>query len=438
MPTIGLLSVGILWINGPVALGISMTAPVRARTPIAAQAADAGSRLVSAANAVAAAQDSLDAASSRLPAVQQQLDTAKAASVAAQQTQVHAVAAATQAQSAVVAQQVKVDQSTERINETHQRVDSLARQEYMSGGSAPYEIEILLGTQDPAAFGARLQAFSRSSRSNGKALDDLAAAQQLQRHELATLNAVKATAVQTQLNAEHQAQVAEIASQSATNAQNAVTALVAQRQSELTSVSKQRAEVATLYRSLLTQQRAEIAAAAKAQAAAEAAAKRKAAEDAKHQTPTAGETTGQPAKPPPTVPVAVGAGGYVSTVGTGRSAKAAIAWALSMVGSGRDYHNMCLRFVDDAYSVSHGRTGSAIGQWTRAVSAGYGHRGDRNPPIGAQVFWQTSNPARHIALYAGGGMVISSDADSGAVGFVPMSQIDRWGPYLGWATPFYP
>lgn len=99
------------------------------------------------------------------------------------------------------------------------------------------------------------------------------------------------------------------------------------------------------------------------------------------------------------------------------------------------YHNGCLRLADDAYSPSGGRTSTALRQWYRAKRAGYGHH-NRQAPIGAQLFWRTSHPAGHVATYIGRDLVVTN-VGSGRVKIMPWRALDRWGPYLGWAEPYY-
>lgn len=101
----------------------------------------------------------------------------------------------------------------------------------------------------------------------------------------------------------------------------------------------------------------------------------------------------------------------------------------------RGYHNRCLRLADDAYAPVGGRTSTALSQWRRARRSGYGHR-NRYAPVGAQLFWRTSNPAGHIATYVGRGKVVTN-VPGGRVKKVSWKRIDRWGPYLGWAEPYY-
>lgn len=99
------------------------------------------------------------------------------------------------------------------------------------------------------------------------------------------------------------------------------------------------------------------------------------------------------------------------------------------------YDGLCLGLADDAYGPTGSRVGRAIDQWYRAVRVGYAHPKDRTPPIGAQLFWWSGNDARHIATYVGGGKVVSNMP--GGVKIVNASELDSWGPYLGWAAPYY-
>lgn len=123
--------------------------------------------------------------------------------------------------------------------------------------------------------------------------------------------------------------------------------------------------------------------------------------------------------------------------GTTHSARAAVSrlkrWAAGGVGG---YHNQCLRLADDAYGVVSGRTSTALAQWGRARRAGVAHPGSRDIPLGAQMFWRSSHPAGHVATYVGDGKVVSN-LPGGAVAVVKWRAMDEWGPYLGWAPPYY-
>lgn len=148
-------------------------------------------------------------------------------------------------------------------------------------------------------------------------------------------------------------------------------------------------------------------------------------------------TKGDTMKPRKRVPDRASRGAVLRTRGVRYSPLVAVQRLLTWAKQGRSgYRNQCLRLVDDAYGApGHGRTGTALRQWYRAKRAGYAHF-DRNAPIGAQLFWRTSNPAGHIATYVGNGKVVTN-VGNGKVRLRSWSSIDRWGPYLGWAEPFY-
>ena len=100
------------------------------------------------------------------------------------------------------------------------------------------------------------------------------------------------------------------------------------------------------------------------------------------------------------------------------------------------YHNKCLQLADNAYQPKGGRTSTALSQWNRAKRHGYAHPGDRTPPVGAQMFWKTSHPAGHIATYVGNGKAVTN-MPGGKVKKIDWKVMNNWGPYLGWAEPFY-
>lgn len=129
--------------------------------------------------------------------------------------------------------------------------------------------------------------------------------------------------------------------------------------------------------------------------------------------------------------------GGVRTYGTQFSAKQAAVrlkqWANQGVGG---YPDQCLRLADDAYGAKGARTSTALSQWARARGAGLAQEDSTDIPVGAQMFWQTSNPAGHIATYVGGGKVVTN-MPGGSVEMVNWHKLNDWGPYLGWAPPYY-
>ena len=63
-----------------------------------------------------------------------------------------------------------------------------------------------------------------------------------------------------------------------------------------------------------------------------------------------------------------------------------------------------------------------------------GERGSLSADFDGQAAFL--NPAGHIATYVGRGLVVTN-MPSGRVKIVSWSSVDRWGPYLGWAPPYY-
>ena len=122
--------------------------------------------------------------------------------------------------------------------------------------------------------------------------------------------------------------------------------------------------------------------------------------------------------------------GGLRTFGTTFTANEAAArlkrWAEQGMGG---YHDQCLRLADDAYGAKGPRTSTALAQWARAREAGLGHPDSKDIPVGAQMFWRTSNSAGHIATYVGNGKVVTN-MPGGAVELVDWRSLNEWGPYL--------
>mgnify|MGYP001343568317 CR=1 FL=1 len=100
------------------------------------------------------------------------------------------------------------------------------------------------------------------------------------------------------------------------------------------------------------------------------------------------------------------------------------------------YLGHCLKLADDAYMPKGPRVGSALEQWHRAKDAGVAHPKDPDPPVGAQMFWDPGHYAGHIATYVGDGRAVTNMPD-GSVKAIKWRSMNDWGPYLGWASPYY-
>lgn len=79
--------------------------------------------------------------------------------------------------------------------------------------------------------------------------------------------------------------------------------------------------------------------------------------------------------------------------------------------------------------------------WGVALSQGIARPGNRTPPIGSLLFWDTG-PQGHVATYIGGGMVVSNltNGENGTSIYVVPAEFfeNSWGsPYLGWADPVF-
>jgi hypothetical protein len=64
------------------------------------------------------------------------------------------------------------------------------------------------------------------------------------------------------------------------------------------------------------------------------------------------------------------------------------------------------------------------------------YRKDPYPPLGAQMFWNPGHDSGHIATYVGDGKAVTNMPD-GSVKAVKWREMNHWGPYLGWAEPYY-
>jgi hypothetical protein len=125
-------------------------------------------------------------------------------------------------------------------------------------------------------------------------------------------------------------------------------------------------------------------------------------------------------------------------------AQAAVAKAMAMVGQ-TGYHQLCARLAANIWGRDRAGYVSAAEQWNAMVDSAQARQGDRRPPLGALVFWSTSGPYGHVAVYVGAGRIVSNDIgdSSPGIGGVYLTEIgsieSRWNAtYLGWAPPIYP
>lgn len=123
-----------------------------------------------------------------------------------------------------------------------------------------------------------------------------------------------------------------------------------------------------------------------------------------------------------------------------RSTADAVAWARKQAETGTTgWYRKCLRFVGLAYGWESTET-YAVDQYYVAPMS-MRHNLDRNPPLGALLYWRTDSRAGHVAIYVGNGEIASNDIrEPGKISIVPASDIEsKWGAtYLGWAPPYFP
>lgn len=358
------------------------TAPTALKDDVEA----AKAKLKEATKAVDAAEKRVDEAQGKLPAANDALARAEAKFAQAQAAAEAAAAQVVVAQAQVDAQKVKVAQARERMEALKLKIAGIARQNYINGHES-VELSLLLEAKDAADFAAQLEGIRRTARGNDAIFEQLTTLQAELADTLAQLKTLEQKAQDQAKAASESRNDANAARNSAAAAKAEIARLIEVSKNSLAESLRLRGEVKKQYEALQAKLMA--------------------------------------------------ASGIAQTKGTGRNAQQALAWALKWVGGGSHYDGLCLGFVDDAYDPKGGRLPTAIAQWYRAKRAGVAHPGDRTPPVGAQMFWWSPNSARHIAMYAGGGMVITTGAFGGRVGLRTMEDMDSWGPYLGWADAYY-
>ncbi len=342
--------------------------------------------LLAATREVDKAEAAVDKAQSQLSVAQAQLELARSKEAEAREQERQARERLANVERRVREQEERVAAAQDAVDDIVLKIATLARSSYISGAETS-QLAILLESDDLAAFNATVVSMQRVSRTQGEIFETLRALEEQLRIELASLNQLRSQAEQEKSAASRHAEQAASQRLAAQSATNEIATLHANRQSQLQRARQLRSRQAATFRQL----RERLAAAS----------------------------------------------GVVTGTRTGRSPREAVNWAMQFVGSGAHYDGLCLGFVDDAYQPRGPRMPTAIAQWYRAKAAGVARSGDRNPPLGAHVFWWSPNAARHIALSIGGGMVITTGAYGGRVGIRSMSEMDSWGPYLGWAPAYY-
>lgn len=115
-------------------------------------------------------------------------------------------------------------------------------------------------------------------------------------------------------------------------------------------------------------------------------------------------------------------------------------------------YGACANTSANVWGFSHFGKDYAVGSsasnggWEWLKSIGHAHPGDRNPPVGALLFYSTGKIAGHVGVYMGENLVFSTDvgdSDSGIKGgayIVPAHDLEggAWSlNYLGWGDPLF-
>ncbi len=104
-------------------------------------------------------------------------------------------------------------------------------------------------------------------------------------------------------------------------------------------------------------------------------------------------------------------------------------------------YNKCDHIAGDiwGYEYASGYL-SAATHWSAAKSQGIAQLKDREPPLGALLFWDTGRIFGHVATYIGNGLVVTnSGGEYGAdiyIAYADAYETYGWN-YLGWADPVF-
>ena len=105
---------------------------------------------------------------------------------------------------------------------------------------------------------------------------------------------------------------------------------------------------------------------------------------------------------------------------------------------GGTWRRRCLEFVARAYGYASSGTPTAKAQYRLMKSKGLIST-SKDIPAGALVFFNSSDPAGHVAIYAGNGQAFSNDyIRPGCIDLTPMTQLGDGGQFLGWSPPDFP
>lgn len=131
---------------------------------------------------------------------------------------------------------------------------------------------------------------------------------------------------------------------------------------------------------------------------------------------------------------------YPKTAKAMQRAISSVGDAVSVCVDGKCF-NKCDHLAGDiwGYEEASGYL-SAATHWQTAKTQGIARVGDKEPPLGALLFWETGRPFGHVATYIGNGLVVTnSGGEFGSDVYVAYADAyDKYGwKYLGWADPVF-
>jgi len=137
--------------------------------------------------------------------------------------------------------------------------------------------------------------------------------------------------------------------------------------------------------------------------------------------------------------------GSGSTFGSGqggslpRDTSSAMSWAAASQSMTGQFDGLCDRYVANVYGLAHSGYETARAHW-QAIPDEYKYPGDKNPPVGALVFWNVGNSG-HVAVVVSSGPTVSTTHVGGTPTQMSLEECTRqlggWGTYYGWSKPYF-
>jgi murein DD-endopeptidase MepM/ murein hydrolase activator NlpD len=220
---------------------------------ISEQVAEAADDLAQANKKVNEVTAALTSAQAQLDDAQERVDAATARGAEADEVAARARDAVAQAEAAIHDIETQISATRARVSRLRTEIGSLARQIYTSGGSFD-EIQIVLDSQDPAEFTARLAAIGRVSQGNGQILDRLATVKHKLDEQLNQSQILQDRADARRAEADQKAQEAAAATQTSRAARAEVAIVVAKKKRIVASANSQRGAVGAQYSQLRDEQ----------------------------------------------------------------------------------------------------------------------------------------------------------------------------------------